>query len=267
MSSTIVKFDWEAGGEDYSIFSVYESAREFITRSYSVAQFNQDIKTQRADFIQDPDTVTSFYFYYKDEINKYLTIEDARKLAGADIANDYDELKKFHVNNAIKLIMGDINTLNYKLLKKHSNETLEDLINFDMPQYWGCLSRENLSQHKNLREYIISRDRGTDVLGAINLLTSNPTTLFVGEGESIMLLSEYTKDVNSKGNYYKYCDAVGRNLTELVIHMANASVHEAYKEIFHTYHKEIIDNPKRTLSEIVVEKTKADQTAEQVAAR
>ena len=243
------RFNWNIINN--AAFDNYMSAAEYVIGNYSVAQINSDIKEKREDYIDSREGVDRFYTSFENEIHSYLTIEAARELASAAGVTGYEDVKKLHVNKALKHIIKDVHRINEKLFEKHPHKEICDLIDLDVLADWGNLSYENLLMRENLESFM-GRDKGKQVLGAINLIHANQSQLFALGEDVTTLLGAYPKDFNSQENYEEYSDSVGRNLAELLIQMTNAGIRETYHNIYDKYKEAIIKNPDRRISDIAV---------------
>ena len=247
------KYNWENIQEDG--FDNYVSLFEFIVRNYSVAQLSRDYKEQHNNYIETKDWVDKLYSFFEDEIHSHVTLEEANGLAAAQEVTGYDNIKKLHVNRALSLIVENIYQWNEKLFEKNPNKNINEIIDLDMLASWQNLSYENLSKHENLKNFIVNRNTGKDVISAINLINHDDSQIFV-LGDAAKLLDVYTMDINSAENYEEYSNSVLKNLSELTIQMANASIRETYRIIYNEHRKEIINNPEKKLAVIVSEASK-----------
>ena len=137
-------------------------------------------------------------------------------------------------------------------LKKNPGKDVIKLIDLNSLSNWAKLSHKDLLKHDTLKNFIVSRERGKDVISAINRINYDDSQIFVLE-DSAKLLDVYTMDINSTENYDKYSNCCFKNLAELTIQMANASIRETYQSIYNQYKKEIINNPEKKLAAIVAE--------------
>ena len=249
MSNAYHKYNWGDPAEQF--FDNYATAREYVIAHYTVAELFYDIEHKRKDYFESSEQVDKFYAAFGEEIRGQLPMDAAFKLAAAEGITHHEDIKKFHVNHGLKLIVEDLYNTNKELLDQHSTSFLHNLIDVNVLGDWCDLSQHNFTSSKDLKSFILNHDKGQAVVGAINLIKANAGQTFVGEADAIRLLATFPRDINSQKNYDQYSERVMRNLCELVTQMANASIREAYLELYAEHEQAIINYPQERLVDVV----------------